>query len=155
MHLFPLILLILFGLVVLTGFILALIAGIRPVPRLDLHRLFPTPPQNEFFSLIRTLSNLDPLWHPGRGDLPDPTAITRRWLRSVQRALVRLGQAAGLTRLTPHVLRHTFAKNLVDSKVGLEKVAALLGHSNLNTTRIYVTPNQRDLEQAVEKLVIE
>lgn len=72
--------------------------------------------------------------------------------RSVQRALVRLGRAAGLERLTPHVLRHTFAKNLIDAKVGLEKVAALLGHSNLNTTRIYVTPNQRDLEQAVEQI---
>ena len=72
--------------------------------------------------------------------------------RSVQRALIRLGQLAGLERLTPHVLRHSFAKNLIDAGVGLEKVAALLGHSNLNTTRIYVTPNQRDLEQAVERL---
>jgi site-specific recombinase XerD len=72
--------------------------------------------------------------------------------RSVQRVLVRIGQDAGLEHLTPHVLRHTFAKNLVDSGVGLEKVAALLGHSNLNTTRIYVTPNQKDLEQAVEGL---
>jgi site-specific recombinase XerD len=73
--------------------------------------------------------------------------------RSVQRALLRLGQAANLERLTPHVLRHSFAKNLIDSGVGLEKVAALLGHSNLNTTKIYVTPNQKDLEQAVERLV--
>ena len=73
--------------------------------------------------------------------------------RSVQRALMRLGQAANLERLTPHVLRHSFAKNLIDSGVGLEKVAALLGHSNLNTTRIYITPNQKDLEQAVERLV--
>jgi integrase/recombinase XerC len=72
--------------------------------------------------------------------------------RSVQRVLVRIGQDAGLEHLTPHILRHTFAKNLVDSGVGLEKVAALLGHSNLNTTRIYVTPNQKDLEQAVEGL---
>ena len=72
--------------------------------------------------------------------------------RSVQRVLMRIGQDAGLEHLTPHVLRHTFAKNLVDSGVGLEKVAALLGHSNLNTTRIYITPNQKDLEQAVERL---
>jgi integrase/recombinase XerC len=75
--------------------------------------------------------------------------------RSVQRVLVRIGQDAGLEHLTPHVLRHTFAKNLVDSGVGLEKVAALLGHSNLNTTRIYITPNQKDLEQAVERLEAE
>jgi len=72
--------------------------------------------------------------------------------RSVQRVIQRLGQDAGLKNLTPHMLRHSFAKNLVDSGVGLEKVAALLGHSNLNTTRIYVTPNQNDLEKAVESL---
>jgi len=73
MPLFTLILLILFGLVVLTGLVLALIAGIRPVPRLGLRRLIPTPAPNDFFSLIRMLSSPDPLWHPGRGDLPDPT----------------------------------------------------------------------------------
>ena len=71
--------------------------------------------------------------------------------RSVQRVLARIGQDADLEHLTPHVLRHTFAKNLVDGG-GLEKVAALLGHSNLNTTRIYITPNQKDLEQVVERL---
>jgi integrase/recombinase XerC len=36
--------------------------------------------------------------------------------------------------------------------VGLEKIAALLGHASLNTTRIYVTPDTRDLERAVEQL---
>lgn len=72
--------------------------------------------------------------------------------RSVQRALTRLGQQAGLPVLTPHMLRHSFAKNLIDSGVGLEKVASLLGHSNLNTTRIYVTPNQADLERAVDQI---
>ena len=55
MPLFALILFVLFGLVVLTGVILALIAGIRPAPRFDLRRLFPAPPPNDFFSLIRVL----------------------------------------------------------------------------------------------------
>jgi hypothetical protein len=73
MPLFAILLLILFSLVVLTGIILSLIAGIRPVPRFDLCRLFPTPPTNDFFSLIRILTDTDPLWHPGRGDLPDPS----------------------------------------------------------------------------------
>ena len=73
--------------------------------------------------------------------------------RSVQRIVERYGQQAGIENLTPHILRHTFAKNLVDQGVGLEKVAALLGHSSLNTTRIYITPNEMDLEQAVEKLI--
>jgi integrase/recombinase XerC len=45
-------------------------------------------------------------------------------------------------------MRHTFAKNLVDAGVTLEKVA-MLGHNNLNTTRIYITPSQADLAEAV------
>jgi integrase/recombinase XerC len=72
--------------------------------------------------------------------------------RSVQRALTRIGRQAGLPALTPHMLRHSFAKNLINSGVGLEKVASLLGHSSLNTTRIYVTPNQVDLEKAVDQI---
>ena len=72
--------------------------------------------------------------------------------RAVQRILQRYAKAAGIEDLTPHVCRHTFAKNLVDNQVGLEMVAALLGHSSLNTTRLYVTPSERDLEQAVERL---
>ena len=72
--------------------------------------------------------------------------------RSVQRILHRYARAANLTDLTPHMLRHTFAKNLVNRGIGLEKIALLLGHSNLNTTRIYITPNVKDLELAVEQL---
>jgi site-specific recombinase XerD len=72
--------------------------------------------------------------------------------RAIQRVLRRYGNDAGLDDLTPHVLRHTFAKNLANSNVGLEKIAALLGHASLNTTRIYVAPDARDLERAVEQL---
>lgn len=70
--------------------------------------------------------------------------------RVVQRVLNRYAQEANLETLSPHVLRHTFGKNLVNAGVSLEKVASLLGHENLNTTRIYITPSKQDLEQAVE-----
>lgn len=72
--------------------------------------------------------------------------------RSVQRAVERFALEAGLKDVTPHTLRHSFAKALIDEGVTLEKVAALLGHSNLNTTRIYTTPGERDLEEAVAML---
>ena len=74
--------------------------------------------------------------------------------RTVQRLIRRYGQSAGLPNLSPHILRHTFAKNLVDSGVSLEKVAALLGHSSLETTRIYITPSAQDLARAVEKIEV-
>ncbi|NUM48658.1 MAG: tyrosine-type recombinase/integrase [Anaerolineales bacterium] len=72
--------------------------------------------------------------------------------RSIQKMITQVGQRAGIS-LSCHALRHTFAKNLVNAGVSLEKVAALLGHSNLNTTRVYIVPGQQDLERAVEALV--
>ena len=71
--------------------------------------------------------------------------------RQIERAIAELGRRAGL-EATPHTLRHTFAKNLIDAKQDITRVASLLGHSNLNTTRIYTAPGERDLRQAVEAL---
>jgi integrase/recombinase XerC len=68
-----------------------------------------------------------------------------------ERRLRLIGQMIGI-EVNPHSLRHTFAKNLVDAGVSLEKVAALMGHENLNTTRIYTIPGEDDLEKAVDTL---
>jgi site-specific recombinase XerD len=74
-------------------------------------------------------------------------------VRSVQIAVARYAKLASLDNVTPHVCRHTFAKALLDNGVTLEKVAALLGHESLDTTRIYVTPGEKDLQDAVAGLV--
>ena len=58
---------------------------------------------------------------------------------------------ARLEDVTAHTLRHSFAKNLVDSSTSLDQVATLLGHESLDTTRIYTQPSERDLEQAVQR----
>ncbi len=75
--------------------------------------------------------------------------------RTVQRSVSRFASLAGLSGVSCHTLRHTFAKSLVDHGVSIEKVAMLLGHSSLNTTLIYTTPGRRDLEQAVDTLAAE
>jgi site-specific recombinase XerD len=72
--------------------------------------------------------------------------------KTIQRAVQRFAKKAELKNVTPHTLRHSFAKALIDAGVSLEKVAIMLGHSNLNTTRIYTTPGEEDLEIAVEKI---
>jgi site-specific recombinase XerD len=52
---------------------------------------------------------------------------------------------------TPHTLRHTFATNYLKDHPGdIVGLAALLGHSSLETTRIYVQPSADDLAQRVE-----
>jgi site-specific recombinase XerD len=74
--------------------------------------------------------------------------------RAVEKLLDRIAQRINI-EVTPHMLRHTFAKSLVDSGVSIEKVAALLGHSDLSTTMIYTTPGRHDLENAVGALDVE
>ncbi len=72
--------------------------------------------------------------------------------RAVQSLLEDLGKSARISKMTPHMARHTFAKNLVNSGVTLEKVAMLLGHTSLDTTMVYTTPGFSDLDQAVRVL---
>jgi integrase/recombinase XerC len=58
---------------------------------------------------------------------------------------------AKLEDVTCHILRHTFAKNLVDAGTPLDQVAALLGHESLDTTRVYTRPSREDLVRAVRR----
>lgn len=66
----------------------------------------------------------------------------------------RLAAAAQLApeEVAPHVLRHTFAKSLVDAGEPLTRVQALLGHESIKTTSRYTTPDRSDLAGAVEKI---
>lgn len=52
--------------------------------------------------------------------------------------LVKAAATAGLrTRVTPHVLRHTAATQLIEAGVDIRYVQRLLGHASLTTTEIY------------------
>ena len=72
--------------------------------------------------------------------------------RGIQARLAKYADDAKIEDLSPHVLRHTWCKNLADAGVRLEVIAALAGHESLETTRRYVEPGQNDLAAAVERL---
>jgi site-specific recombinase XerD len=72
--------------------------------------------------------------------------------QGVELLVKQYARQAGLTDVTPHVLRHSFAKQALDAGVDLVAVATLLGHQRLETTAIYTKPSARDLEKAVARL---
>jgi integrase/recombinase XerC len=69
----------------------------------------------------------------------------------VQELVAKYSRVAGVA-LTPHTLRHSFARHTLDAGVDLAAVSKLLGHECLETTARYTAPSARDLEKAAERL---
>lgn len=72
----------------------------------------------------------------------DAFFVTRKGVR-MSNAQVRtevkkhLQRVSALKKLSPHVLRHSFATVMLNGEAGLESVKKLLGHKSLTTTEIY------------------
>lgn len=72
--------------------------------------------------------------------------------RAVQRLIKFYSGKAGITRkVTPHVIRHSFATDLLSNGADLRSVQALLGHANIGTTQVYTHVTDKHLREVHKK----
>ncbi len=72
--------------------------------------------------------------------------------RSIERIVKHYAIKAGISKkVTPHVIRHCFATDLLRNGADLRSVQTLLGHSNINTTQIYTHVTDKELRDIHKK----
>jgi integrase/recombinase XerD len=80
---------------------------------------------------------------------PRGEQLTRQglWL-IIKRYAKELGLA---DRVTPHILRHSFATHMLNGGAGLREVQRLLGHANISTTQVYTHVSREHLREVYDE----
>ncbi len=78
-----------------------------------------------------------------------PKALTKR---SIERIVKTHAIKAGISKkVTPHVIRHCFATDLLSNGADIRSVQTMLGHANINTTQIYTHVTDKHLREIHKK----
>lgn len=81
----------------------------------------------------------------------DGEQINTRYLRTMVKHYAVKAGVSEAERVTPHVLRHTFATDLLRETKNIRLVQKALGHSDVSTTMIYTHVFDEELEEALRR----
>lgn len=85
----------------------------------------------------------------GKDSKKTPTRLTPR---SIERMIKIYAAKAGITKkVTPHVMRHSFATDLLSNGADIRSVQQLLGHASIVTTQIYTHVTDAHLREVHKK----
>jgi site-specific recombinase XerD len=80
------------------------------------------------------------------------SADARLTPKSIQRIVKHYATIAGISkRVTPHVLRHSFATDLLSNGADFRSVQVMLGHANIATTQVYTHVTDKQLRDVHKK----
>jgi site-specific recombinase XerD len=105
---------------------------------------------------VQSSANKSKKKHPSGASARSPwqgskTTDSRLTPRSIERMVKSYAIKAGISKkVTPHIIRHTFATDLLSNGADIRSVQVMLGHANIATTQIYthVTDSQlRDVHK--------
>ncbi len=72
--------------------------------------------------------------------------------RSIQRIVKQYAIIAGISKkVTPHMLRHSFATDLLSNGADIRSVQIMLGHANIATTQVYTHVTDKQLRDIHKK----
>ena len=69
------------------------------------------------------------------------------------RAIKNIGKKANVEDVHPHRFRRTFATNLAKKGMPIQDIQRLLGHSNINTTTVYVYGDNELIKSSYNKYI--
>ena len=71
--------------------------------------------------------------------------------QSIYKLVREYGEKVGLTEISPHTLRHSFATHLVQNRADIRSVQQMLGHADISTTQIYTHMTDAHLRKSYEQ----